>query len=141
MPAQLKYEDILIHAGHYFAAEWYFTAEGRVPAFDYYSVLSELDQDRFDDLIRYFCDAKPGTLMPKTFYRIEDPVHKIYALKPRDERFFTFTTLDAKIIVTNAYHKHSQQMTKADMECLETAARCKRDYLRRAKDGTYYEKR
>jgi phage-related protein len=48
--------------------------------------------------------------------------------------------MDAKIIVTNAYHKHSQKMAKTDMERLKTAARRKQDYLRRAQNGTYYEK-
>ena len=114
MPARPDYEDILIHSGRYFTAEWYYTAEGRIPALDYYDALSDLEQDRFDDLIRYYCETRPGTLLPKTLFRMEDPVHKIYALKPRDERFFNFLTLDAKIIVTNGYHKHSQQMTKAD---------------------------
>jgi phage-related protein len=134
------YESVLIHSGRYFAAEWYYTAEGRLPALDYYYALAEVDQDRFDDMIRYLCETKPGALLPKTLYRIEDHAHKIYALKPRNERFFNFMTIDAKIIVTNAYHKHSQQMTKADLECLKTAVRRKQDYLRRAMDGTYYEK-
>ena len=46
----------------------------------------------------------------------------------------------AKVVITNAYHKHSQQMTRADLECLKTAVRYKRDYLRRVGEGTYYEK-
>lgn len=140
MTVRPDYDDVLIHSGRYFTAEWYCTAEGRLPAFEYYNALVEVDQDRFDDLIRYFCEASPGTLLPKTLYRIEDHAHKIYALKSRDERFFNFTTIDAKLIVTNAYHKHSQKMTKADMECLRGAVRRKQDYLRRAQDGTYYEK-
>lgn len=61
-------------------------------------------------------------------------------MKPRDERFFNFMTAGAKIIVTNAYHKHAQRMTKADLECLQVAVRRRRDYLKRAQDGTCYEK-
>ncbi|MDO8756652.1 MAG: hypothetical protein Q7J64_01455 [Elusimicrobiota bacterium] len=60
-------------------------------------------------------------------------------MKPRDERFFNFMTAGAKIIVTNAY-RHSQRMTKADLECLQVAVRRRQDFLRRAQDGTYYEK-
>ena len=140
MGSHPEYEDVLIHSGRYFTAEWYYTAEGRLPAFDYYAVLAELDQDRFDDLIRYLCEAKPGALLPKTLYRIEDRAHKIYAVKARDERFFNFMTMDAKIIVTNAYRKHSQQMTRADLECLKIAVRRRQDYLRRVSEGAYYEK-
>ena len=133
------YDDVLIHPGRYLTAEWYYTAEGKMPSQKYYEALGETDQDRFDDMIRYFCEAKPGTLLPKTLYRIEDHTNKIYALKPRDERFFNFTTAGAKVIITNAYHKHSQQMTKADLEHLKLAVRCKNDYLTRVKGDTYYE--
>lgn len=133
------YDDVLIHPGRYLTAEWYYTVEGKIPARDYYAALGETDQDRFDDMIRYFCETKPGTLLPKTLYRIEDHANKIYALKPRDERFFNFTTAGAKVIITNAYHKHSQQMTKADLEHLKLAVRCKNDYLTRVKGGSYYE--
>ncbi len=104
MAVRPGYEDVLIHSGRYFTAEWYYTAEGRVPALDYYNALGEVDQDRFDDMIRYLCETKPGTFLPRTLYRIEERAHQIYALKPRDERFFNFMTIDAKIIVTNAYH-------------------------------------
>ena len=140
MPVWPEYESVLIHCGRYFTAEWYYAPEGRIPALDYYNALAEVDQDRFDDLIRYICEAKPGTILPKTLYRIEDHAHKIYALKPRAERFFNFATIDAKIIITNAYHKHSQKMTKADLECMKAAVRQKQDYLRRTLEGTYYEK-
>lgn len=139
MASYPDYDDVLIHQGRYLTAEWYFTTEGKMPAQEYYEDLGETDQDRFDDMIRYFCETKPGTLLPKTLYRIEDHANKIYALKPRDERFFTFTTAGAKVIITNAYHKHSQQMTKADLEHLKLAVRCKNDYLARVKGGTYYE--
>lgn len=140
MAARPEYDDVLIHPGRYFTAEWYVNPEGRLPALEYYEALPEMDQDRFDDLIRYLCETKPGTLLPKTLYRIEDHANKIYALKPRDERFFNFMTSGAKIIVTNAYHKHSRRMSKADRECLDVAVRRRRDYLRRVQDGTYYEK-
>ena len=133
------YDAVLIHPGRFLTAEWYYTEEGKMPAWEYYEALAEADQDRFDDMIRYLCEIKPGALLPKTLYRIEDRANKIYALKPRDERFFNFTTAGAKVIITNAYHKHSQQMTKADLEYLKTAARCRHDYLKRVQEGTYYE--
>ena len=139
MPNYPDYDDVLIHPGRYLTAEWCYTTEGEMPAQAYYDALAEVDQDRFDDMIRYLCEARPGILLPKTFYRIEDHANKIYALKPRSERFFNFMTAGAKVIITNAYHKHSQQMTKADLESLKIAVRYKHDYLNRVKEGTYYE--
>ncbi|HVA65375.1 MAG TPA: hypothetical protein VNK24_00435 [Elusimicrobiota bacterium] len=133
------YDDVLIHPGRYLTAEWFYTIESKMPAREYYAGLAEMDQDRFDDMIQYLCETKPGSLLPKTLYRIEDRPNKIYALKPRDERFFNFTTAGAKVIITNAYHKHSQQMTKADLEHLKVAVRYRHDYLKRVQEGTYYE--
>ena len=139
MPRWPNYNDALIHPGRYFTAEWYYTAEGSMPGHDDYDTLGEIDQDRFDDLIRYLCETRPGSLLPKTIYRIEDHAHRIFALKPRAERFFNFMTAGAKVIVTNAYHRHSQQMTKTDLECLKFAVRSKQDYLRRTAEGASYE--
>jgi len=135
-----RYENVLINRGSFLTAEWYYTWEGYIPASEYYDALSEVDQDRFDDMLRYLCETRPGTLLPKTLYRVEDRENKIYALKPRDERFFNFTTEGAKVIVTNAYHKHSQQTTKADLEHLRTAVRYKNDYIKRIREGMYYDK-
>ena len=134
-----KPEDFRIYEGRSFTAEWYYTDVGAMPAFDYYKRMTELDQERFEDIIEYFCDRAYGALLPKTMYRIEDAKNNIYAFKPRAERFFNFTTSGQKVIVTNAYHKHSQQMTKQDLEQLKISARYCDDYFRRIKEGIYYE--
>ena len=133
------YDAVLIHTGSYFTAEWYYATDGSIPALEYYEALVEIDQDRFDHAIQYLCETRPGSLLPTTMYRIEDREQKIYALKARAERFFNFTTAGAKIIITNAYTKHSQQMTKSDLESLNIAVRRRQDYFRRSKEGTYYE--
>lgn len=131
-------DEFLIYSGQFFRAEWYYTCEGKMPAYEYYNALAEMDQDRFDYLIKHFCDRPYGNILPKTMYRIEDEVNKIYAFKPRSERFFNFTTEGAKVIVTNAYHKHSQQMTKIDKEQLKIAAKYRADYMQRIKEAIYY---
>src|SRR5438552_3860223 len=132
-----KSEDILIHKGAYFTGEWYYNERGEIPAFEYYERLSEVDQDRFDDLIRYLFETKPGSLLPQSLYRIEDHENKIYALKSRDQRFFNFMTINKKVVVTNAYQKHSQKMTKQDLGVLKVAVRYRNDYLSRLLGGTY----
>ena len=43
-----------------------------------------------------------------------------------------------KIIIVNAYRKHSRQMTKQDKEKLKISVKYKKDYLKRVKEGTYY---
>ena len=138
MPIYPRPEDYIIYEGQSFTAEWYYSAEGKMPAFEYYAGLSETDQERFDDLVIYFCDRPYGKIMPTKWYRIEDDENQIYALKPRDERFFNFMPKGAKIVITNAYHKHSQKMTKKDKKQLEIAVKHQRDCLQRIKEATYY---
>lgn len=132
-------EDILYCEGKTFRVEWYYTREGRLPGFEYYSRLSEAEQDRLDHMVKYLADSPPGTLLPKTMYRIEDRQSRIFALKPGAHRFFNFTAEGRRLIITNAYRKHSQKMMKQDLEGLRTAANRRADYLRRIEEGSYYE--
>lgn len=131
-------DDYLIYHGRSFVAEWYFTEAGKMPARDYYSSLAAVDQERFDDLIVFFCDRPFGDILPKQLYRLEDPDNRIYALKPNAERFFNFTTSERKIIITNAYHKQAQKLTRLAKAQLKVAAGCRADYIRRQGEGNYY---
>lgn len=114
------------------------TQDRRVPGFEYYTDLNESEQRRFFTVIKTIADAPVGTIFPKTIYNIEDKGHAVYAVKPSQHRFFSFMTNDRKLILTNAYRKHSQKMTKIDKEVLKTAIRFKSDYAERIKRGTYY---
>lgn len=141
MPSYPKPEDILYYEGKSFTVEWYYTEDGKLPALDYYSQLMESEQGRLDYMVKYLADNPIGTRLPETMYRVEDRENKIYAFKPGAQRFFNFMTIGKKIILTNAYQKHSQKMTKQDLEKLGMAVRYRMDYQRRLKEGTYYEKR
>ena len=101
--------------------------------------MDETTQERLDYMIMYIADSPSGTLLPKTMYRVEDAENRIYAFKPRDERFFNFMTAGRKIIITNAYRKHSMKMARKDMRIASKAGEYRADYLKRAKEGSYYE--
>jgi hypothetical protein len=132
-------EEILLYDGAYFAVEWYYTQGGRLPALEYYRRMPEADQHKLKLLVKYLADSPHGTQLPMTMYRIEDRANRIFAFKPRAERFFNFTTEGSAVVITNAYHKHAQQMTRQDAEELRLAGRYRQDYLRRVMEGTYYE--
>ncbi|MCX5797088.1 MAG: hypothetical protein NTY77_16470 [Elusimicrobia bacterium] len=134
-----KPEEILFYEGPCFAVEWYYTENGRLPTLEYYRRLAEAEQHKLKLLVKYLADNPHGTQLPVTMYRIEDRENKIFAFKPRAERFFNFMTEGSLAIITNAYHKHAQKMTKQDMEGLRLACRYRQDYIRRVKEGTYYE--
>lgn len=134
-----KPEEILFYDGRHFTVEWFYLADGRLPGLEYYRRLPEVDQHKLKLLVVYIADNPHGTHLPVTMYRIEDKANKIFAFKPRSERFFNFMTEGSTIIITNAYQKHSQKMTKQGLEQLGIAVRYRQDYLRRMKEGTYYE--
>jgi hypothetical protein len=127
-----------IYAGKHFEAEWYFTPEGDMPAYQYYQGMSAEDRARFFLIVQQFCDRRRGDFLPATIYRIEDRDNQIYAFKANAQRFFNFMTSGAKVIVTNAYPKDSQKMSKAGRSQMKVAAKYKADYLQRVSRGTYY---
>lgn len=132
-------EDFVLFDGATIRIEWYYTTDGRMPAREHFLSLPELDQERLMTIAAYLAEAPMGTRLPKSQYRIEDSANKIYAFKPRDERYFNFITAGRRIIITNAYRKHSQAMGKTDLDKLRTAVAYRQDYLRRVANGTYYE--
>lgn len=132
-------DDHVFYSGTTLRVEWYYTQDGRMPARDHFFSLPELDQERLEKIVKHLADAPFGTRLPMSLYRIEDAANKIYAFKPRDERYFNFTTDGRRIIITNAYRKHSRKMGRTDLDKLKTAAVYRQDYLRRVGNGTYYE--
>lgn len=140
MPQYPSFDDYVLHPGTTFRVEWYYTETGEMPAKADYLELSEGEQMRLLFIVRHMADRPIGSnRLPETMYRIEDKENKIYAFKPHAHRFFNFTTEGRAIIITNAYRKHSNKMTKADLKILAVAAKCRQDYLKRVREGTYYE--
>jgi len=134
-------EEFIYYDGLTFRIEWYYAADGRMPGRECYLALDEIDQERLDKIVKYLADSPFGVQLPKSLYRVEDAANKIYAFKPRAERFFNFIAAGRRIVITNAYRKHSQKMGKTDLDKLKTAAVHREDYLRRVGNGTYYETR
>src|SRR5262245_61551897 len=121
------------YVGATFVVEWYVEETGRMKAKEYYTGLSKEEQTRLDHIVKYFADSPLGTRLPKTLYNLEDAENKIYAFKPKDHRFFNFMTAGKKVIILDAYRKHSQQMTKKDFDLLKTVVQAKNDYHYRVK--------
>lgn len=132
-------DDFVFSSGTNLRVEWCYTPDGRMPAREYFFSLPELDQERLEMIVKHLADAPLGTRLPKSLYRVEDAANKIYAFKPRDERCFNFITDGRRIIITNAYRKHSRKMGRTDLDKLKTASAYRQDYLRRVGNGNSYE--
>ena len=130
-----KKEDYIFYQGERFQVEFYFTETGEMPAKEYLGKESLGVQVKLAALVKYIADH--GRLFNKTKFRKVDSKENIFEFKPADHRFFSFFYEGKKIIITNAYMKKSQKVSKRD---LEKAKNMKRTYAARLKGGNYYEK-
>lgn len=127
------HEEYVFYQGRRFQVEFYYTDKGRLPAKEYFEETSTKVQVKLAVLVKYI--AEEGRLFDQTKFRIVDPAGRIYEFKPMEHRFFNFFHRGRKIIITNAYRKHSQ---KLDPRELSKAITMKRDYEQRVRRGNYY---
>jgi len=129
-----KKEDYIFYQGEKFQVEFYFTETGEIPAKEYLEKESLGVQVKLAALVKYIADH--GILFNRTKFRKVDLKENIFEFKPLDHRFFSFFYEGKKIIITNAYRKKSQKVSKRD---LEKAKNVKKTYTNRLKEGVYYE--
>jgi phage-related protein len=129
-----KKEDYIFYQGEKFQVEFYFTETGEMPAKEYLEKESLGVQVKLAALVKYIADH--GILFNRTKFRKVDSKENIFEFKPVDHRFFSFFYEGKKIIITNAYRKKSQKVSKRD---LDKAKNVKKTYTNRLKEGVYYE--
>jgi phage-related protein len=105
-------EDCTIYIGLVFTIEWYYDQKGYSQAYDYFIKTSQEQKRKFLILVKKMGDF--GKIYDKTKFMYEGD--KIYAFKPRPDRYLSFFTKDKKIIVTNAFWKKTQKMAKNEKE-------------------------
>ena len=76
-----------------------------------------------------------GKIFDKTKFNNEGD--GIFAFKPKPERFLCFFVSGKKIIITNAFRKKTQKISKGEKD---RAIKLKKDYNKRFRSGVYYEK-
>ena len=121
-------EDYIFYQGEKFQVEFYFTESGKMPAKEYLEKESLGVQVKLAALVQYIADH--GKLFDITKFRKVDTKDNIFEFKPVDHRFFSFFYKGKKIIITNAYMKKSQKVSKRD---LEKAKNMKKTYIDRFK--------
>lgn len=88
-----------------------------------------------DFLASLFVDiADKGKILSKVKFNYEGD--KIYAFKPKPDRFLCFFFKDSKIIITNAFEKKQDKLPPREKE---KALKLKKNYTDRVKGGTYYD--
>ena len=133
--ANPKTQEYVFYQGEKFRVEFYFTEDGELPAKKYFEEASLEAKVKLAALVKRMAEA--GKIFDITKFRLVDPKERLYEFKPLNYRFFNFFYKGRKIIITNAYMKKSQ---KVDRKESQKARNIKKDYARRVKEGTYYEK-
>ena len=122
----------IVYRGRKFTIEWYFNKSGKSQPLDYYLSLDEAQQIRFVALVKRMGDF--GSIIDKTKFRNEGD--KIYAFKPKPDRYLCFFVSGRKIIITNAFIKKQDRLPPEEKR---RALEIKADYEIRLREGVYYE--
>ena len=130
-----KKEEYIYYQGDKFQVEFYFTETGEIPAKEYLENTPLNIKIKLAVLVKRIAEA--GKIFDITKFRMVDHKEKIFEFKPKGYRFFNFFHEGRKVIITNAYMKKSQKVSR---KALEKAKTIKKDYISRVKRGIYYEK-
>ncbi len=118
--------------GKEYIIEWYFNDKGKSEPLAHFK---NLPDDRQKKLARLFLLlGNTGKVFNLEKFRYEGD--QIYVFKSSPDRFFCFFFDGSKVIITNAYEKKSAKMPIKEKE---KALRAKENYIKRVKEGTYYE--
>jgi phage-related protein len=125
-------KDYIAYKGKIYTIEWYYDESENSQAHTY---LLELDPEMQKKVFYLFKRmGDDGKINDIRKFRYEGD--KIYAFKPQPERFLSFFVTGKTIIVTNAFRKKSDKLPENEKI---KALNYKESYIRRTKEGKYYE--
>ncbi len=125
-------KDYIAYKGKIYTIEWYYDESGNSQAHDYLFELDPEMQKKVFYLLKRMGDS--GKINDIRKFRYEGD--KIYAFKPQPERFLSFFVTGKTIIITNAFRKKSDKLPENEKI---KALNYKENYIRRVKEGKYYE--
>lgn len=128
MSKNLEY---VAYSGDAYTIEWYFDEKDRSEALEYYNQLTVQERIQLLKLFKRMGDS--GEIHDKTKFRYEED--KIYAFKPKPDRFLCFFYEGRKIIVTNGFRKKQQKLPISEKE---NALKKREIYMNRSRRGDYY---
>lgn len=125
-------KQFLAYEGKTFRIEWYWDENERSQPLDHFNGLN--DRQKAKALALFMRMGDFGKILDTTKFRSEGD--KIYAFKPKPNRFLSFFWAGKRIIVTNAFVKKSNKLPNNEKN---RALRSMKDYKRRMENGTYYK--
>ena len=125
-------KEYIAYKGEKFTIEWYYSEKGESQPLEFFDDLNAVEQQKLFHIIKRLGDF--GFVSDKTKFRNEGD--EIYAMKPQPSRFLSFFFEGSKVIITSAFTKKAQKLKKQDKD---RAIAARADYIRRVKEGVYYE--
>ncbi len=125
-------KEYIAYSGEKYTIEWYYNSREKSAALEYYQSLSADERMKVLQLFKRMGDA--GEIKDTTKFNNEGD--RLYAFKPKPDRFLCFFYIGKKIIVTNAFRKKQPKLPKTEKD---RALKLKNDYETRVKQGDYYE--
>ncbi|RHX90238.1 hypothetical protein DLM76_20455 [Leptospira yasudae] len=130
---KVKKPEYLVYQGPVFQIEWFFDKNSKSVSLEFFEGLSIDEQDDFLVLVKKMADT--GKIFNEQKFRNEGD--KIFAFKPKPNRFLCFFTVGKKIIITNGFPKRQDKLPANEKA---RAVAFRKDYLERTEAGAYYEK-
>ena len=118
------FENYVIYEGEKFSVFFHAESESVSNVCDYFEKCDQETQASLLYLVKRISDI--GRIYDKTKFRIEDKKNKIYAFKPKKERFFCFFFYEKRIIIISAYRKRGDKLNRDE---LKKAVKIKRYYM------------
>ena len=124
-------DEFIAYRGEKFTIEWYFDENYNSEVLEYFNNLSEPLKIKTLVLFKRF--AEFGKIRDRTKFNFEGDA--LFAFKPIPHRFLCFFVKEKRIIITNAFHKKTDKLPKAEKE---RALKRRKDYEDRTKKENYY---
>lgn len=128
----MKDREYIVYEGGAFTVEWYYDARGKSQPLNFYEELNRDQKIQLLKLVKTIGDI--GSIQNKTKFRNEGD--KIFAFKPKPNRFLCFFVEGKKIVITNGFTKKHDKLPPTEKK---RALNHRADYLTRTKKGSYYD--
>lgn len=134
-------EELQIYEGAYRVFEWYWRADGLMPALDAFEGLSPEDRAGIMASFEHWGSLKPGEFPSPTRVNLEHDDPLVLAIKAKKHRFIGFHAEGTRYWVIAAYYvKQTEKLDKRGRAVIRRTLLAREDFNSRVKDGTYYER-
>ena len=134
-------DELTIHDGPYRSFEWFWSDDNSMPALDIYESLAPREQNDFLASIIHWGNTPPGQRPLRSRINEESANPLTVAIKAGKHRFTAFREERGSAwIVIGHYLKEGEKRDKTGDRAIARTLEARHLYLKRVRNGTYYER-